>query len=427
MILALDLGSTAFKAGLFDTGMHCRGRAQTAVRYAYGSGGQVEIEVASVLDLFRSAILGALSQFGPGSPDIDRISITSQAQTFTVLDGQGRAKTPFISWQDTRAAAVCEAMMSDPGFRDFAAHSSFPELLPGLQLCQLRHIRETAPCLIGPLDRVLVLPAFLIEALGGEAVVDDNLAAMGGLYSLRENDWWPLALDSCGLSTTQLPRIVAAGRPATSTGPQAVELGLREGIPITAAGNDQTAGAFGARLHEADAILVGLGTCQVAYRCIAREPGPAPGIVRGPYPGRRFYQMVVDDYGGNLVRWAETILRYCGSDIDFSEQAAKAEAGCKGLRFRADLGRASGAWTGIGFHHGPPELARSVLEELARRMSAIIRRFDPRAGTGTYLVSGGGRSSSPWIEILSEAVGAELTVTDADPLLGAALMAAEAQ
>ncbi|MCG3146734.1 MAG: Xylulose kinase [Verrucomicrobiae bacterium] len=390
MILAIDLGSTSFKAGLFDARLRLVRSNSAPLKYRYAAGGHVELEVP-VVD-------AALRQIMAGMKGYKVIAITSQAQTFTVLNRRGQPTRPFVSWQDRRAARACAALNKQ--LPDFSRHCSF-SLVPALQICQLKH----AP--IRRDETVLKLPSYAVHRWTGATVTDENIAAMGGLYSLAESRWWPPALRACGLRVEQLPRVVPVGTVAAHT---------PAGIPVILAGNDQTAGAYAARLDENGATLVTLGTAQVAYRCV--EKLPAAGLVRGPYPGGRFYEMAVDSWGANLTNWAETILTGCETHDKFFAQAAQSPAGCHGLRFAA----ATGTWSHLALHHTAADLARSILEELSRRMAAMVRRVGGRR----VLVAGGGGGRPVWRKILADELRMKLVRTEADPLLGAARMGKEA-
>ena len=72
---------------------------------------------------------------------------------------------------------------------------------------------------------------------------------------------------------------------------------LPVGVPVVLAGNDQTAGAFGARLEDSNGVLLTLGTALVAYVCLEKLPAAKPGIARGPYPGGRGYRLTTSSHG----------------------------------------------------------------------------------------------------------------------------------
>lgn len=382
MILAIDLGSTSFKAGLFDARLNLVRSNSSSLKYRHAAGGHVELPVA-VVD-------AALQKIMTGMRGYKVIAITSQAQTFTTLDRRGRPTRPFVSWQDSRAQS----------FRlpNFPEHCSFAEMLPALQVAQLHHAPARRD------ETVVKLPSYAVRLWTGETVTDDNLAAMSGLYSLKLGHWWPAALRACRLNESQLPRVVPVGAIAAHT---------PEGIPVVLAGNDQTAGAYATRLHENGATLITLGTAQVVYRCVKKLP--AAGLIRGPYPGGRFYEMAAEN-GANVTNWAETVLTGCETHDKFFACAAESPAGCHGAVF------ADGAWRNLGLHHTSADLARAVLEGLCRRMSQMVRQV----GGQHVLVAGGGGGHPIWRQILSRELGMKLTRTTADPLLGAARMGSEA-
>jgi xylulokinase len=84
-----------------------------------------------------------------------------------------------------------------------------------------------------------------------------------------------------------------------------------------------------------------------------------------------------------------------------------------------------GGWRNVSLHHGSGELARAVLETLARRMAHLVRVVCPGQLHGVR-VAGGGARSALWRSILAEQLGIPVVRTDATPLTGAARLAADA-
>ena len=441
MILAIDLGSTNFKAAVFDEKLTLLGAGTGPLEYQFAPGGCVELEVPRVVAAFESAVRGAIAASGIDAAKIRCVAVTSQAQTFTMVDGRGRAKMPFISWQDTRAGETCRHLAASPEMAEFGRHSSFGELLDALQVCQLAHIRRERPGFIEPGDAVLHLPTFFVRRLIGRAVIDRNLAAMSGLYSLAINDWWPPALEACGLSAAQLPALVGIGETAGATCESAMrdeggEPLLPAGIPVVLAGNDQTAGAYGAELESGltdgwqGSLLLTLGTAQVAYACERELPEASAAAVRGPYPGGSypgdlFYRLAADSCGGSIVNWAKTVLAGCASDAEFFARVEEAEPGCRGLVFDADLPGMKGAWRNLAFCHGTADMARAVIESLVRRMAAmtaVLIGGVENTSRFTVLAAGGGSRARAWVGMLEQALDCTIRTTEADPLRGAARM-----
>lgn len=425
MILALDLGSTSFKAALFTPEFTRAGEGEARLAHDYPGPGKVELAVEEVERAFRQCVAGALGACA--SHEISAIAITSQAQTFAIVDrNSGCPRTPFFSWQDVRAQQTCAEIQGTPFARAVAEQTGFNALLPNLQLAILLHLSRVEGLALTPADRLMPLPGYLLHLLQHDAfITDNNLAAMSGLYSLPTGAWWPEALQMCGLTPAMLPELRAVGSTGARTGDAARSYGINPGIPIILAGNDQTAGAYGASVHSNGSLLVTLGTALVAYCVSDTLPEPLPeGIaLRGPYPGGRFYQLTTESAGGNVLIWVAQALGF-GEDLAACvNEALTAAEDSRGLSFLPDLPAGAGSWQGIGLYHTRADLARAVLEALSAHVVALINRL--RRTPAPLLVAGGGSRIPAWVEHLAHRLHEPLRLVQADPLLGAAQMAAE--
>ena len=424
MILAIDLGSTVFKAELFDHNLGCLGRGAAAVPYAQTAEGQAEMPVAETRAALRQAVTHALHTAGCGTAALQAVALTSQAQTFTIRQPDGTAKFPFISWRDSRSALHNVAATALP---DFAEHSGVGECLPVLTVANLAYLQHQAKgTLLAADDRLVWLPTWFVAEWTGQTVVDENLAAMSGLYSLKSNGWWKKALDICGLRSSHLPALTELGGSAGVTTAAAAAAGLPPGIPVVLAGNDQTAGAYGAGIHENNAILITLGTAQVVYACQGSLPPTVPGLIRGPYPHGRFYQLAADNCGAGTVNWARTILTGCASEAEFDQAAASAPHDCHGVRFVADDNTGTGHWTGLDEnpHATVADQARAVLVCLTQRLGRMLHSLNADPRRQPILLTGGGSESTPWRECLTQQLQLDFVRLDAaSPPRGAACLA----
>ena len=418
MILGIDLGSTVFKTEIFDRDLRRLGRGAAPVVYAPSAGHAVEMPVEAAEEALRTAIRGALESAGCRPESLAAVAIASQAQTFAVRGPDGRAKGPFISWRDTR----CEHDNPATALSDFSAHTSFASATSGLTVSKLAFLQgESSGTSIGSDDRILWLPTWFVEQFVGRAVVDDNLAAMSGLYSMRVGGWWPEALALCGIAPRQLPALVPLGTSAGLVCAAGERYGLRAGTPVVLGGNDQTAAAYSAGLHESDSVLIGLGTAQVVYATYPQMPAPTPGLLRGPYPGGRFYRLGADDWGSGTVSWACRTISGLADVKDFDRAVSVAPEDCHGVRFIADGPAGSGHWTGLDNPEATPDdQARAVIVTLVERMASMVAKLD---AAGPVLLCGGGAESAPWRECLSRRLGVRLAkMPDVSPSRGAARM-----
>jgi gluconokinase len=425
MYLCIDLGSTTLKAAVFGPDLRETGRGLHRLQYSCSRAGEAEIAIEQVHEALRNIIRDALKGAGVQALALNAIGLSSQAQTFTILDQDGRAKIPFISWQDSRAARTAQQLSRERKLAAFHEHCSIGSLYPGLKLCLLRHLLNANPRLLATHDTVAELSAYVVFLLCSRTLIDDNLAAMSGFYSLVENDWWPPALQACGLSNSHLPALRKLGAVAAITSKSARRLGLRSGLPLVLAGNDQTAGAYGAQIHKRNALLITLGTAQVAYTACRTMPKAHPQLMRGICPEGLFYRMGADYCGGNSILWGVSTISGCLSEEQFFELAEQSPPGSRGLCFKP-MPAYGGVWIHKTARHTAADQARAILETLVERMTRIVHQLRKDVGSTPIYVAGGGSRALLWLKLLEDKLGAGLQTVAADPLLGTARLVCSA-
>lgn len=411
MILCIDFGSTSFKAALYTNALEISGKGEAYLTYSL-FGKHVELEVGEARECLYLAVSRAFAAASATPDQVTAVALTSQAQTFSLRINDGNLAIPFISWQDGRARPLATAMGADPRFKGFEEHCSFHQPLGGLLLCLLKQVLTDMPIYRGA--QVIPLPAFFIEELTGQSVLDQNLAAMTGLYSLKEHAWHLPYLAWCGISEQQLPSVCPSHESAGTTR-SGNRLGLPPGIPVFSAGNDQTAGAYAAGLEESGGLLITLGSAQVAYQWLPEQPFPLPGTVWGIFPRKGFYRMIADPYGGNLITRAVKQMGLEG----FPEFFRLAQSG---LHMAVPLPGMEVLPDAIAWHGTPGSdalNAAAVVDFLCDRMAGFVQKLRIDHET-VFLTDGGGARNAVWRDCLAAKLGCELHLKPAAPGYGAA-------
>lgn len=413
LILALDCGSTNLKTGLFDSGL--RRLAESAVPVTYMHHGPDRYEFAAepfwqdAVEAIRAVCLAG----GVGLRRVTDLALSSQAQSFLFADEQGHPLTPVVSWLDrtaTDSAGAAERTLGD----GFHQHCSCPSPLPQLQLCKVHQRLTQQPSLAHA--QLLSLPGWLAYRLGAGNVTDANLAAMGGLYSLAQGDWWPEALAFAGLEAASLPRLVSLGEAVLTTN-RCPELGLLPGLRVVFAGNDQTSGAYGNGIDE-DTVLATLGTALVAYRCAGAKRGPYhDSSFWGPYPGGRYYELATRDEGClalDRVRGECPVAEFDRRAALFRTQTTVDSA----LFWPARVGE-------FPKTDRADETAYATLEGIAFSLRELLEDgLGLSLGNRTVKLAGGGGKSPVWRQIIADVLDCATVQAHGDSLLGAAAMAA---
>jgi sugar (pentulose or hexulose) kinase len=418
MKLSIDLGSTEFKAAVFADSNSLLASGACPLEYLKDRGeGKFEIAPETVVKTVESAISDAVEKAGVARDDITAVGVDSQAQTFAVADESLTPTTNFISWLDQRAADARSEMAGNPLFADFAEHSSISRLSAPMTICLLKHLASTSPELFAKNPRIIPLPSYVLSLLTREFATDDNLAAMSGLFSLRDHEYREEYLRHIhpDISQANFPRVLRMGDEVGAT-VEENPFGLPPAIPAHSCGNDQTAGAVGADLTPGD-ILITLGTAQVAYACLNTMPEPADNLFRGWYPGALFYAMFAEN-GGALISASIKQNPEFGDYARFAELAADAPGGSN-VKCEPDQLRNAVKWSNE--NASPAEKARAVFEFLTDRMAAMVAALERIAGEpNKILVTGGGTRRAIWVDMLAEKIGRTLEKVNTSPENGVA-------
>ncbi len=416
MILSIDCGSTNHKVALYDERLQMLAACSSPVAYAVREAKRTEFDAEKIWQDTVALINQACARAEVAPGQIKTIAIASQAQTFTLLDRDGHPMLPFISWMDKRARKEFSWTKRRFG-DDFHRHCSFPSPAPQMQLTKLLWLKRNRPDLIKEADSVVSLPGFLALRLAGLDCIDDNLAAMSGLYSLAMDDWWPPALEAIGLEREQLGSLVkiATAIPARRA---CAELNLSPQLRVVFAGNDQTAGAY-ANAVRSGRLALTLGTALVVYRYAGETHGPYhPGGCWGPYPGGGYYELATRDEGCSAIDWAAGELMP-GNEAGFMKEAETAAAGA--AYFYPQKMREKSAWTGLA---DSAARARAVLEGLCFSARGLIENdLKIRPGGDQIVAIGGGSQNRFWLQIFADVLNCPVRRGEGDILLGAAMMA----
>lgn len=371
---------------------------------------KVELPVDAVFEAFAKIIKQSVKSAGISVHEISSVGITSQAQTFAVADENGTFLRPFISWLDMRALETCKTIVLD----NFAEHSSIAGIQPNMQICLLKHLLDENPEIVRKKIKIIALPAYLIMLLTGKCVSDNNIAAMSGLFSLTENNYWQSALDLLKIDKSNLPEIVEIGN-ITGKIKSDNPFDIPAEIPVFSCGNDQTAGAYGAELKRGD-ILITLGTAQIAYCCCDNMPEPADGLFRGIYPGGLFYAMFAKNGGAIISRVIETFPEF--KDFDTFANLAENASVNSGLSFSIND---EAEWSDENANLADKALAVFVyLSKGIGKMFAALRKTS--TADGEILLAGGGTKNRIWVKLIESEINKKAVIVNTSPCRGIARM-----
>jgi xylulokinase len=294
---------------------------------------------------------------------------------------------------------------------------------------------------------VVDVHGYLVQRLTGQWTTSWATADPLGLVDMASFEWSPELLDLVGLTTEQLPSLVAPGDVIAELGDDvAEELGLKAGTPIVAGAGDGQAAGLGANITEPGKAYLNMGTAVVSgvfsedYRW-----DPAYRTLSGPIP-RTYDLETVLSSGTYVVSWyVERFEREPDAALGLSAEqileaaAAQVEPGCEGLVLLPYLNSAQspywdadarGAFVGWRGVHGRAHMYRAIMEGIAYALRQQREGVEASMDTPVerYVAMGGGSRSPLWMQMVADVTRRPVTVSRSveTTALGAAVLAAAA-
>ena len=435
IVAAIDVGTSAVKAGVFTADGHRLGYGTAPAPSLRPRPGWSEQPATRIWEATAGACRQALAE--AGSPRIEAVAVTGARGSFALAGRDGRLLTDFITWQDRRALGqvAAAAALADAGWlqRITGVRMDASLWLPRL-LWLIEHRRDlvaAAGCIVTP-------QAFVIGRLGaGHWPAEWSAAAYSGLFDIADHRWHGGLVDTFSVPAGLLPTTLPPGAEAGRTSPAAsTETALPPRVPIVLAAADGPCAELGCGVVEPGRLICYLGTAlSVAGPVERRIEDPSGSLITAPGSTRSLYRVLaLGMAGASVLDWyGKLVGRPVLDRLDALMEGSVPGAG--GARFIPALAgsgaprwsaEARGAFLGLGFGHTEVDLVRAMLEGVAFECFWMIETLRPFGFDPAGLrVTGGGSRSNAWTQLMADIVGTEVVVPDeTDPgLRGAAAYA----
>lgn len=264
--VALDLGTTAIKAGLLSQDGTLGNIVVRPAPVIVADGGRYESDALAYAVIADEVLAACLACGAGGLP----LGLCSQRSSFLLWERvSGKPVTPLISWQDDRGKEGCAELRGHEGI--IRALAGLP-LIPYYLAPKLRVLLHEQPAwrerllsgewLLGTLD------TFLIWRWTGGArhLTDVSMAARTLLMDVHDQRWSP---ELCGLFDIPL-QVLPQIEPSTGLG-----IPLNNGLVLQASVGDQSAALVASVAAGQPEALVNLGTGGFVV-CYLPEGGSVP-------------------------------------------------------------------------------------------------------------------------------------------------------
>ncbi len=427
LFLGIDLGTSYFKAGVFDESGKMVGLGRVAVKKNIIRR-SVEMSLIDFWSSLKEVVQEAIKCSGAQLSEIRAVSYSSQANSIILMDENLRALTPIIIWND-QSGEVIEELKQFTEVSEWMNVSGIGcGVSYGLTFAKVCWLQKRFPKMWKKVKYIKTLPDYLTFELTDLNVIDSSTASLSGLLDSKNEIWWGKALNFASIDKSLLPVVERIG---TSLGKISISGARRLGISFNTdyvlGGLDHHMAAIGNELRSTNEISESTGTVMAVVQRVDKYE-PKSGIFTGPsdLPGD-YFSLAFDENGASTLEWYHKTFANTFSLDKLVEQASCVANGCDGL-FALPCAK---DYEGLnGFinikpihHHG--HFARAIMESTARSLGSIIKKLGAQRD---YVIvsTGGGSKINLWSEVKRDILQIQILISNHSEAAcrGAAIIAA---
>lgn len=411
-IVGIDVGTTSVKVGLYAPD----GREHTVASRDYPlhtpHPGWAEQDPDQIVDATLDALADVAGHAADAGLAVAGIATSTVMHSLLGVDADGAARTPMLTYADTRAWRQAEELRAD--HLDVYRRTGTP-MHPMAPLVKLRWIHQERPDLAEGVQRWITIKEHILASLTGQAVIDHASASATGLFGLEAADWDDEAVGLAHIDTGQLATPVPTDHVLDGlTTAVAERTGLSADTPVVAGATDGVLANLGV-----GALSGGLGAVTIGTSGAVRVTVDAPvtdermRLFCYALTSERWVVGGAISNGGLWLRWLrEEVL---GTDLDadrLTDLAADVPAGSDGVTVLPYLtGERAPQWSpvpsgvvfGLRFEHGRAHLVRAGLEGVAHQLRLVTDALADCGHPLERLRATGGFTNSPlWLQLVAD-------------------------
>ena len=388
-VLAVDQGTSATKALLFNSLGEIVGRGETPISLQFPGHNRVEQDPyeieASVLSAMKSAI---------GTRDrnsIVAVGISNQRESIVAWDrDSGKAVSSVISWQDSASNAICDEIRAQ-GFADEVQKISglpLDSMFSAPKISQLLNGLASENLYVGTIDSWLTRSP-------GNATIEIGNASRTQLVDLKTGDWSSRLLEIFNISRDVLPCIKPSNHHTTL-----------DGLPVFSIMGDSHSAFFGQGINSVGIAKATYGTGSSIMALIPESGVTTPGLcttIAWAVGNSISYALEgnIRSAGATLV-WLSELLGLAISEI--ASLAEKASDGgvvlvpaFNGLGAPWWDSQATGVIAGLSRASDKSTLAKAAIDSIAFQVSDVIAAMSEVGPKIKELMVDGGASANDYL------------------------------
>ncbi len=373
---------------------------------------------------------------GFDAADVKGLSVAGQMHGLVVLDEDDKVIRPAILWNDGRTFAEVDYLNNEIGkekLSEWTGNIAFA----GFTAPKILWMKKNEPERFARIKKIMLPKDYINYCLTGVHSCDYSDASGMLLLDVENKEWSKEMMVICHVTESQMPTLFESYEVIGTIKPEiAAELGLPEGVIVTAGAGDNAAAAVGTGTVGDGACNISLGTSGTIF--ISAENfgvDPLNSLHAFAHADGKFHLMGCMLSAASCNKWfCEDIL---GTD-DFAAEQAQIPAEAYGrnnvfflpylMGERSPINDtdASGTFIGLRMDTTRADMVLAVLEGVS---FAIRDSFEVAKKIGVPVprsnICGGGSKSPLWRQMLANILGIPLDIpqTEQGPGYGAAILA----
>ncbi len=458
LVIAVDVGTSSTKSVIVSP----QGPVEsTSLAYTVEcpQPGYYEQEPRSLSDAITNTIKQLLTKMPRAMADIRGLVFTSQMSGTLPLDEKGNPLCPFLTWADTRAAAITKKMIK--GWPMYKGYFSIRKLLKFLKITggapnvsgrdtisRLYYLKHERPEIYNKTFKFVDNKDYAVYLATGKYITSVDFGYITWLMDTREGrfQWSPDIFKDYGLDVTKMCEIRPSLENLGHITPEfAKKTGLREDTPVINGAGDLLTSAIGSGAVETGKLHANVGTAGWIgghFPKVVKNLVRYIGSIASGMPGVYLVLCKPETTGASL-EWIKDLLypkdlvgeeRYAHIFPEIDDLVKKVEPGSSNLIFTPYLfGERSPIQSStlratlfnLGMYHNRGHVLRSIFEGVAYNLRwgmEIVEGLTKMPQEEVRLI-GGGSKSDTWCQIFAD-VWHKKVVKMKNPQLASAVGAA---
>jgi xylulokinase len=447
-LLGVDVGTTAVKCVLFDLSGKVVASGRTEYPLIMPKPGFVEAEAETYWNAFKESLGKVLSISKIDAEEILGVSVSSQGESFVMLDRDGYPLSRVIVWLDNRSEEEAQIIKREFGVDEVYRITGQNDVISTWTATKILWLKRNQPAVFKKVHKFLLLEDYFIYRLSGRFITDYSIVSSSLLFDISRKRWWNDILSFIGLDEDNLPELKSSGVPAGDIDEKvAKETGLCKHTTVSTGAYDQAASAVGVGNIEPGVVSETTGAALAIVATTNKmvlDPMRRMPCHYHAAPGKYFLQPWCHTAGA-ILKWFRDNFGHV--EIEAADkmgldsydlltlEAAQVPPGSDGLILLPHFmgaaspefdSKAKGVLFGLTLYHGKGHIIRAIMESVAYMLRRNIEMLEEMGIEIREVRSCGGAARSPlWNQIKADVLQKPvLTIhTEETAALGAAMLA----